>query len=551
MEGWLITVMREHLKRRHPATLDTRDASNEAKSKQRKIICYTRNLVCSSTKSIAITELIACVIKDLRPVNLVNGQGFQAGYKLPSATHFTKVIEHKYEETKQKLKDTMQEVEGLSITADLWCSMANDAYLSLTAHFITDEWAMRSICLGTMPVSDRSWIEDKLAEFSIDPVRVVGFVHDSGSNIKLSGQLLHEKYGWASESCAGHDIQLCLKDGLQIAVVDRAIGAARRLVEHLKKSELATTALRKRQQQMSPNATASKPLQIVQDVKTRWNSVYFMIERLLELRWPICAVLSDVNVTKRNDRYLDLKQEQWDLLQELKDILHPLQVATTYLSSEFNVSISSLLPVVHGMIKNLQPKESDSVAIKDFKKLVLQQIRKRWNIDGVDPTNPSASLLATVLDPRFKNVKFLSRAQHSQLEESLAQLIIVPENNTSNDTDCQLSNNNKSALDLLLGDDYSEESRPETNPAIETVRDYLADRIPSRESSPLDWWKMNSHRFILLACLARKYLSIPATSTPSERIFSCAGLIVNRLRSSLNPDHVDMLVFLNKNYDLF
>ena len=68
-----------------------------------------------------------------------------------------------------------------------------------------------------------------------------------------------------------------------------------------------------------------------------------MIERLLELRWPICAVLSDVNVTKRNDRYLDLKQEQWDLLQELKDVLHPLQVATTYLSSEFNISISSQL----------------------------------------------------------------------------------------------------------------------------------------------------------------------------------------------------------------
>ena len=141
------------------------------------------------------------IIKDLRPVNLVTGLGFQkliayleSGYKLPSATHFTKVIEHKYEETKQKLKDTMQEVEGLSITADLWCSIANDAYLSLTAHFITDEWAMRSICLGTTPVSDRhtgvnivSWIEDKLAEFSIDPVRVVGFVHDSGSNIKLSG----------------------------------------------------------------------------------------------------------------------------------------------------------------------------------------------------------------------------------------------------------------------------------------------------------------------------------------------------------------------------
>lgn len=119
--------------------------------------------------------------------------------------------------------------------------------------------------------------------------------------------------------------------------------------------------------------------------------------------------------------------------------------ATTYLCSEFNVSISSLLPVVHGMIKNLQPKESDSVAIKDFKKLVVQQIRKRWNIDGVDPTNPSASLLATVT--RFKNVKFLSCAQLSQLEESLAQLIVVPENNLSNDSSSsQLSNNKKVLL---------------------------------------------------------------------------------------------------------
>lgn len=97
------------------------------------------------------------------------------------------------------------------------------------------------MCLDTMPVFDRhtginivSWLE-KLAEFGIDPTRVIGFVHDSGANIKLSGQILHEKYGWSSLNCAGHDIQLCIKDGLKIDVIDRAVGAARKLVEHLKK----------------------------------------------------------------------------------------------------------------------------------------------------------------------------------------------------------------------------------------------------------------------------------------------------------------------------
>jgi len=53
-----------------------------------------------------------------------------------------------------------------------------------------------------------------------------------------------------------------------------------------------------------------------------------------------------------------------------------------------------------------------------------------------------------------------------------------------------------------------------------------------------------------LAGLAEKYLAITATSTPAERIFSVAGLIVSQLRASLTPEHVDMLVLLNKNMGL-
>ncbi|GAA6096662.1 zinc finger BED domain-containing protein 1-like [Tachysurus ichikawai] len=51
----------------------------------------------------------------------------------------------------------------------------------------------------------------------------------------------------------------------------------------------------------------------------------------------------------------------------------------------------------------------------------------------------------------------------------------------------------------------------------------------------------------LKAMLAKSYLSVPATSTASERLFSVAGNIVTKKRASLTSEHVDMLTFLHCN----
>ena len=43
---------------------------------------------------------------------------------------------------------------------------------------------------------------------------------------------------------------------------------------------------------------------------------------------------------------------------------------------------------------------------------------------------------------------------------------------------------------------------------------------------PLSWWKSSAHRFKNLERLAAKYLAIPATSAPSERIWSRAARVL-------------------------
>ena len=67
----------------------------------------------------------------------------------------------------------------------------------------------------------------------------------------------------------------------------------------------------------------------------------------------------------------------------------------------------------------------------------------------------------------------------------------------------------------------------------------------TRDKNPLDWWKTREHIMSNLSKCAKKYLGIVATSVPSERLFSQAGLVVSDRRSCLKPENVEMMLFLN------
>ncbi len=66
---------------------------------------------------------------------------------------------------------------------------------------------------------------------------------------------------------------------------------------------------------------------------------------------------------------------------------------------------------------------------------------------------------------------------------------------------------------------------------------------PGLAVDSLKWWKTNLHSFPNLARVARLVLAVPATSAPSERMWSEAGLIVRAKRASMEPSNVAMSVF--------
>ena len=63
-----------------------------------------------------------------------------------------------------------------------------------------------------------------------------------------------------------------------------------------------------------------------------------------------------------------------------------------------------------------------------------------------------------------------------------------------------------------LGDDIDDE-----------MQRYLKEvELNFRKDDPMTWWKCHETSFPIISKLARKYLVIPASTAPSQRVFSTA-----------------------------
>ena len=107
-------------------------------------------------------HIVEFVAKDMRPVALIEGIGFQnlvatlePSYQIPSRKHIMKVLHSTYDEVKACIKTELNGVESVALTTDHSTSRAVDSFLGLTVHFITQEWELMTRVLQTREVRDR------------------------------------------------------------------------------------------------------------------------------------------------------------------------------------------------------------------------------------------------------------------------------------------------------------------------------------------------------------------------------------------------------------
>ena len=67
------------------------------------------------------------------------------------------------------------------------------------------------------------------------------------------------------------------------------------------------------------------------------------------------------------------------------------------------------------------------------------------------------------------------------------------------------------------------------------------------DENPLKWWNVHREELKSLSPIARRFLSTPPGSAPSEQLFSSAGLIDEPLRNRLESEKAAILLFIKYN----
>lgn len=128
-----------------------------------------KTLSLTDQRAKTITRLIVdIVIKDLCPVNIVDGTGFSAliahaypEYPLESNHYYTDRMNDIYAIESTKLTELLKEVDSIAITADLWTSITHHTYLGDTAHFVAQDGILQTKLLDcTEMAADQYTAED-------------------------------------------------------------------------------------------------------------------------------------------------------------------------------------------------------------------------------------------------------------------------------------------------------------------------------------------------------------------------------------------------------
>jgi hypothetical protein len=469
------------------------------------------------------------------------------GFKLPETRKIKSIMEEKKTDLMSNMRVYLSKSCATgTLSADGW-SAHSKSFFALLLHYV-DFTSMEpiTILLGMVKKSIqdavslkeqtsqilKEWgLEDQLHNVWED--RFIKYFTSDTTNVMPA---FVKSLGMHWIPCAAHLMNLVVSGSL--INVKNLIKRAAILVRYFKKSSKLTDKLLKKVGEFQTEYTSLK-----QRNNTRWNSVYEMIDSLVKNRRAIehedLLGKKTNNQNLRNAKELknnkvNLKNEQWESLIHLKDILLPFKIFTKMMSVNSRPSISMLLPLITKLFSQLETLDTTpfSPLIKKVVSSLSSQLVKRF-----DYLKDPIFLQATLIDPATKSWlpenHFLTEKQ---------DFILKADNWCKHNNNDVLENETQETSTSWFAQKTSINSP--TSILLDSRWKFGSGYAPSDVLAYFD----NSEHPSYFKSLYIMYCGIPAASVEVERLWSRAGQIYSDKRNRMFDQTLSCELFLKMNY---
>lgn len=470
-------------------------------------------------------------------------------YKVPTRNTIKNQIDKEYETTALKFSQFLSGIHYVTLTTDIWTQdMQNKSFIGVTIHY-RQGIEMKSVCLDVVELTKShtaehisTTLQDILNKWSISKNKVVAILTDNGANMVKA---VCDSFGKNRHvPCFAHTLNLVCENGInRTPNLSTLLEKVRNIVIWFKRSVSAADQLRKVQRDAGIKEGDIKKM--ILDIKTRWNSTFYMTERFLELAPLISTIIFDnINAPSM------LSAIELDHLREVKKFLSPIETLTREISGDKYITLSKIIPMIACLTSIYQNSMYNDQLHSDVAKALKEQLLKEFDKRFGNAEKSFLLAVSTMLDPRFKNIHFrdiLASANIITFLKTEVAKVEVEEVGDSSDGSSSPDVGKEKELDLWSHHKklaHTQGSKKDGIGLKDEVSQYLSMPVRMLKDDPLVMWEEMRVTFPQLYKLACKYLPVVGTSVPCERLFSKAGLTASKSRNRLTGKRMSKLLFL-------
>lgn len=467
--------------------------------------------------------------------------------RLWTGDKYKAVFQEVFRSMREDVRASLEHVSSkLSLTLDLWTSYEDNFYLSVTCHWIDENWTFHKVLLDICRVPYPYGASDifnsllkVLKTYNIEN-RVLSCTHDNSQNADHACQTLKEVFDvqkvgpFCYIPCAARTLSSIIDDGLR--TTKPIISKIRELTKQLNASlDISEDFIQ------FATAYQEGSWRFPLDASARWSGTYQMLDVVCKGGKSLDAVIRKYEGAL--DSRLMLNGTEKNFVNIVHSYLEPFYKTT-------NNICENEVPTI-GLVLFFMDHISETIALcresrqnPDWLKSAAEDMAKKVTSYNSQVCNIFIYMTA-ILDPRIKS-ELIPDSLNSENYLEKARTHFMRNYSTSHYSSL---GGGYSAQDAEDGPSVSfaeeiarKKRRASMSNAPDELTQYLSEPPAPIQTDVLDWWKVNSTRYPRLSIMARDFLAVQATSVIPEEVFCSKGDEIDKQRLYMPHDSTQAIL---------